>query len=83
LPEGDHQYKFVVDGKWEHDPTQTIIDDNFSGKNTIVTVKKSDFEVMDALEMDSNQQAANKAANSTFSFKYTYLKKGVFYIEVL
>ena len=22
LPEGEHQYKFVVDGKWEHDPTQ-------------------------------------------------------------
>jgi 5'-AMP-activated protein kinase, regulatory beta subunit len=24
LPEGEHQYKFVVDGKWEHDPTQVI-----------------------------------------------------------
>lgn len=22
LPEGEHQYKFVVDGKWEHDPAQ-------------------------------------------------------------
>ena len=22
LPEGEHQYKFVVDGKWEHDPNQ-------------------------------------------------------------
>jgi 5'-AMP-activated protein kinase regulatory beta subunit len=69
LPEGDHQYKFVVDGKWEHDPTQTIIDDNFNGKNNIVTVKKSDFEVMDALEMDSNQQGANKAANCIISFQ--------------
>ncbi len=25
LPEGEHQYKFVVDGKWEHDPTQVLI----------------------------------------------------------
>lgn len=24
LPEGEHQYKFVVDGKWEHDPNQVI-----------------------------------------------------------
>jgi hypothetical protein len=24
LPEGEHQYKFVVDGKWEHDPTQVF-----------------------------------------------------------
>ena len=22
LPEGEYQYKFVVDGKWEHDPNQ-------------------------------------------------------------
>lgn len=22
LPEGEHQYKFVVDNKWEHDPSQ-------------------------------------------------------------
>lgn len=58
LPEGEHQYKFVVDGKWEHDPNQSIIDDNFSGKNNIVTVKKSDFEVMDALEMDSIKSEA-------------------------
>jgi hypothetical protein len=25
LPEGEHQYKFVVDGKWEHDPNQVRI----------------------------------------------------------
>jgi hypothetical protein len=25
LPEGEHQYKFVVDGKWEHDPSQVLI----------------------------------------------------------
>lgn len=53
LPEGEHQYKFVVDGRWEHDPNQPCVNDNFNGKNNIVTVKKSDFEVMDALEMDS------------------------------
>lgn len=55
LPEGEHQYKFVVDGRWEHDPNQPTVDDSFSGKNNIVTVKKSDFEVMDALDTDSTQ----------------------------
>lgn len=53
LPEGEHQYKFVVDGKWEYDPNQASIDDNFNGKNNIVSVKKTDFEVMDALDIDS------------------------------
>jgi 5'-AMP-activated protein kinase regulatory beta subunit len=60
LPEGEHQYKFVVDGKWEHDPVQPTIDDTFNGKNNIVMVKKSDFEVMDALEMDLIPQAGSK-----------------------
>lgn len=67
LPEGEHQYKFVVDGKWEHDPTQPSIDDSFNGKNNVVTVKKSDFEVMDALAMDSVQQQSQKAINDDFS----------------
>lgn len=64
LPEGEHQYKFYVDGKWEHDPNQTTIDDTFNGKNNIVCVKKSDFEVMDALEMDQMQPSNSKSSNS-------------------
>lgn len=61
LPEGEHQYKFVVDGKWEHDPVQPTIDDTFNGLNNIVIVKKSDFEVMDALEMDLIPAAGAKS----------------------
>jgi 5'-AMP-activated protein kinase regulatory beta subunit len=64
LPEGEHHYKFVVDGKWEHDPNQTCVDDNFNGKNNVVVVKKSDFEVMDALEMDSIKSEAERAVSS-------------------
>lgn len=64
LPEGEHQYKFVVDGKWEHDPNQPTVDDNFNGKNNIVTVKKSDFEVMDALAMDIQNQAPKSITNN-------------------
>lgn len=64
LPEGEHQYKFVVDGRWEHDPNQACVNDNFNGKNNIVTVKKSDFEVMDALEMDSIKTEAERALSN-------------------
>ena len=28
LPEGEHQYKFVVDGNWEHDPNQVTFRTN-------------------------------------------------------
>lgn len=65
LPEGDHQYKFYVDGKWEHDPSQPTIDDTFNGKNNIVKVKKSDFEVMDALESDSLAPGNNSKSNTS------------------
>jgi hypothetical protein len=40
------------------------VDDTFCGKNNIVVVKKSDFEVMEALTMDSIQQQAQKSSNS-------------------
>ncbi|RMZ98038.1 5 -AMP-activated kinase subunit beta-2 [Brachionus plicatilis] len=64
LPEGEHQYKFVVDGKWEYDANQASIDDNFNGKNNIVTVRKTDFEVMDALEIDSIAPIGQKSNQS-------------------
>lgn len=40
------------------------VNDNFNGKNNIVTVKKSDFEVMDALEMDSIKTEAEARLSS-------------------
>lgn len=43
---------------------KTIVDDNYNGKNNIVTVKKSDFEVMDALEMDSIKTEAERSSSS-------------------
>lgn len=44
LPEGEHQYKFYVDGEWKNDPTSKIIEDEGEKKNQI-SVKRSDFEV--------------------------------------
>ncbi|XP_011501101.1 PREDICTED: 5'-AMP-activated protein kinase subunit beta-1 isoform X2 [Ceratosolen solmsi marchali] len=53
LPEGEHQYKFFVDGEWRHDPGLEIVDNGMGSKNNCVSVKKSDFEVFQALAKDS------------------------------
>ncbi|XP_058792152.1 5'-AMP-activated protein kinase subunit beta-2 isoform X2 [Phymastichus coffea] len=53
LPEGEHQYKFFVDGEWRHDPGLKIVDNGMGSKNNCVSVKKSDFEVFQALAKDS------------------------------
>lgn len=52
LPEGEHQYKFFVDGEWKNDPKMKVVEDD-GAKNNLITVKKSDFEVFQALDKDS------------------------------
>lgn len=59
LPEGDHQYKFCVDGDWKHDPKLKNIDNEIGSKNNLVTVRKSDFEVFQALAKDSEDSVNN------------------------
>ncbi|KAK5859881.1 hypothetical protein PBY51_021400 [Eleginops maclovinus] len=53
LPEGEHQYKFFVDGQWVHDPSETVVTSQLGTINNLIQVKKSDFEVFDALHVDS------------------------------
>lgn len=53
LPEGDHQYKFCVDGEWKHDPKLKNIENEVGTKNNLVSVRQSDFEVFQALAKDS------------------------------
>lgn len=85
LPEGEHQFKYFVDGKWVHDPNlvsvdyfksyhicdptciflayfitfclflQPTVNDTFGGRNNVLYIKKSDFEVMSALNSDDKQ----------------------------
>ncbi|XP_018577665.1 5'-AMP-activated protein kinase subunit beta-1-like isoform X2 [Anoplophora glabripennis] len=52
LPEGEHKYKYYVDGEWKNDPTSKIVDEDGEKKN-LITVKQSDFEVFQALAKDS------------------------------
>uniref|UniRef100_A0A3B5ADM6 5'-AMP-activated protein kinase subunit beta-1-like n=1 Tax=Stegastes partitus TaxID=144197 RepID=A0A3B5ADM6_9TELE len=55
LPEGEHQYKFYVDGQWTHDPAEPVITSQLGTVNNIIQVKKTDFEVFDALMVDSQK----------------------------
>lgn len=55
LPEGEHQYKFFVDGQWTHDPTEPVVTNQLGTVNNIIQVKTTDFEVFDALMVDSQK----------------------------
>lgn len=55
LPEGEHQYKFYVDGQWTHDPSEPVVTSQLGTVNNVITVKKTDFEVFDALMVDSQK----------------------------
>ncbi|TRY83088.1 hypothetical protein DNTS_000660 [Danionella cerebrum] len=55
LPEGEHQYKFFVDGQWTHDPTEPVVTSQLGTVNNIIQVRKTDFEVFDALMVDSQK----------------------------
>ncbi|XP_064600115.1 5'-AMP-activated protein kinase subunit beta-2-like isoform X2 [Liolophura sinensis] len=60
LPEGDHQYKFYVDGQWVHNAAEPTATNDLGTLNNIVKVKKSDFEVFEALDIDSKNAASSK-----------------------
>ena len=52
LGEGDHEYKFLVDGQWITDPNAATIENNAGFKNNIIHVQKEDFDAFEALDMD-------------------------------
>ncbi|CAH1406931.1 unnamed protein product [Nezara viridula] len=60
LPEGDHQYKFYVDGEWKHDPASKVVENGMGSKNNLIAVKNTDFEVFQALAMDSEGGSSNQ-----------------------
>ncbi|VVD00349.1 5'-AMP-activated protein kinase subunit beta-1 [Leptidea sinapis] len=65
LPEGEHQYKYFVDGEWRHDPAVKVVDNGMGSKNNLVTVKMSDFEVFQALAKDS--EGVHSTAQTEYS----------------
>ncbi|XP_061396791.1 5'-AMP-activated protein kinase subunit beta-1 [Musca vetustissima] len=60
LPEGDHHYKFYVDGEWKHDPKLKSVENDSGETTNLVSVRQSDFEVFQALAKDS-ENAVNNA----------------------
>ncbi|KAF7263687.1 5'-AMP-activated protein kinase subunit beta-1 [Rhynchophorus ferrugineus] len=65
LPEGEHQFRYYVDGEWKNDPHSKVIDGKTGEKNNLITVKQSDFEVFQALAKD--QENAKDDAQKEFS----------------
>lgn len=68
LPEGEHHYKYYVDGEWKNDPHNRIVEGDAPGKGekiNMITVKKSDFEVFQALAKD--QESAKDDSQKEFS----------------
>lgn len=57
LPEGEHQYKFCVDGQWILDPAGAVVTSKTGTVNNVIQVKRTDFEVFDALRIDSQESA--------------------------
>ncbi|XP_048734134.1 5'-AMP-activated protein kinase subunit beta-2-like isoform X3 [Ostrea edulis] len=60
LPEGEHQYKFFVDGQWVHKTEEPTVTNDKGTQNNVISVKKSDFEVFEALALDSLNTNSNK-----------------------
>lgn len=54
LPEGEHEYKFLVDGEWKINSTEPVKENKLGSKNNKLAVKKTDFEVFEALDVDDN-----------------------------
>uniref|UniRef100_A0A1I8HWE1 5'-AMP-activated protein kinase subunit beta-1 n=1 Tax=Macrostomum lignano TaxID=282301 RepID=A0A1I8HWE1_9PLAT len=60
LPEGEHQYQFIVDGKWQVNAKEPTAQNNMGTSNNVLQVKSSDFEVFEALAMDIAESSQTK-----------------------
>ncbi len=68
LLEGEHEYRFFVDGEWVTDKTAEIVDSGEGGgvKNNLIRVQKADFNAYSALDMDSEAVSKLNRASHTF-----------------
>jgi len=67
LPSGTHYFKYLVDGNWIHDPNQKTENDAFGGRNNVIIVKQSDFDVTEALLRDEGKIKNYDGSNNTSS----------------
>ncbi|XP_050404529.1 5'-AMP-activated protein kinase subunit beta-2 isoform X1 [Patella vulgata] len=64
LPEGEHEYKFYIDGNWVKDPSEPTKSNQLGTENNIVRVRNTDFEVFEALAIDSRNTHSSKKQES-------------------
>ena len=61
LKEGEHEYKFLVDGEWINDPNEPKVNatdqNGYTVQNNLIRVQKEDFDAYHALDMDSKAVA--------------------------
>lgn len=61
LPQGKHEYKYLVDGKWMVDESVPKTDNRFGSQNNVIAIDEADFEVFDALDRDLASSNAGEA----------------------
>lgn len=79
LSEGEHQYKFLVDGQWQCDNKEPMVDNTFGTKNNKIRVKATDFEVFEALDVDSRDLEPDpraRASSPVGDYGQVYPSKG-------
>ena len=76
LKEGEHEYKYLVDGEWVNDPNEPKIDardeNGFAVTNNLIRVQKEDFDAYHALDMDSKAVALAQQNNKKRLFADTF-----------
>ena len=63
LPEGSHQYKFLVDGEWKLNQGEAACDNGMGTQNNVITINQADFdEFENALLRDPNNKDEKKGS---------------------
>ncbi|XP_065837800.1 5'-AMP-activated protein kinase subunit beta-2-like [Oscarella lobularis] len=71
LPEGVHQYRYIVDGTWTHDPNEAHIAAKTTGDyNNIMKVIAAETDVDEAIEQDIALGQMERAESPTTSDEY-------------
>ena len=76
LKEGEHEYKFLVDGEWVNDPNEPKVDardeNGLTVTNNLIRVQKEDFDAYHALDMDSKAVALAQQNHKKRLFSDTF-----------
>uniref|UniRef100_A0A1I8A6E4 5'-AMP-activated protein kinase subunit beta-1 n=1 Tax=Steinernema glaseri TaxID=37863 RepID=A0A1I8A6E4_9BILA len=64
LSPGEHEYKFLVDGRWCVDDNIKKKANSLGSENNVIEIDQADFEVFDALDRDLASSHAGEALKS-------------------